>query len=235
MAINNIPGVGPANSDIAAAVAAPSAATIAAAVAAPSAATIAAAVAAPSAASIVSAGNAAGWGATGGGAITWTDLGSQAPGTNINTVTFSGISSSYKYLKVLFIFTTSTATNGAFYARLNNDTSSSYPQGGIMSMPAQANAFKATNLTRGGAIDPSQTISNNSWTFGELNIQNANSSAPKICNFMFVGSNSTYTGTFLVDQKAFYTGTSAINRLDFVVGSTNFAGGSTNFYLLGGN
>jgi hypothetical protein len=46
MAINNIPGVGPQNSDIAAAVAAPSAATIAAAVAAPSSATIASAVAA---------------------------------------------------------------------------------------------------------------------------------------------------------------------------------------------
>ena len=41
MAINNIPGVGPTNADIATAVAAPSAATIAAAVAAPSAATIA--------------------------------------------------------------------------------------------------------------------------------------------------------------------------------------------------
>jgi hypothetical protein len=46
MAIDRIPGVGPANSDIAAAVAAPSAATIAAAVAAPSSATIASAVAA---------------------------------------------------------------------------------------------------------------------------------------------------------------------------------------------
>jgi hypothetical protein len=79
MAINNIPGVGPSNADvanavaavvpdsaditaavpttaqIATAVAAPSAATIAAAVAAPSAATIAAAVAAPSAATIASA------------------------------------------------------------------------------------------------------------------------------------------------------------------------------------
>jgi hypothetical protein len=55
MAIDRIPGVGPANSDIAAAVAAPSAATIAAAVAAPSAATIAAAVAAPSAATIAAA------------------------------------------------------------------------------------------------------------------------------------------------------------------------------------
>ena len=43
MPINNIPGVGPTNADIATAVAAPSAATIAAAVAAPSAATIAAA------------------------------------------------------------------------------------------------------------------------------------------------------------------------------------------------
>lgn len=46
MAINSIPGVGPQNSDIATAVAAPSAATIASAVAAPSASTIATAVAA---------------------------------------------------------------------------------------------------------------------------------------------------------------------------------------------
>lgn len=45
MAINNIPGVGPTNADIATAVAAPSASTIAAAVAAPSAATIASSVA----------------------------------------------------------------------------------------------------------------------------------------------------------------------------------------------
>ena len=55
MGIARIPGVGPLNSDIATAVAAPSAATIAAAVAAPSAATIAAAVAAPSAATIATA------------------------------------------------------------------------------------------------------------------------------------------------------------------------------------
>jgi len=67
MAINNIPGVGPSNADVANAVAAvvpdsaditaavPTAAQIATAVAAPSAATIAAAVAAPSAATIASA------------------------------------------------------------------------------------------------------------------------------------------------------------------------------------
>lgn len=135
MPINNIPGVGPTNADIATAVAAPSAATIAAAVAAPSAATIAAAVAAPSSATIASAVAAAvpttagitsivqaNAGSPFGG--TWTSLYANSPATLATSLTVSGLGS-YKYLRVRWFVVANSAGNN-FEVRLNGDTGSNY-------------------------------------------------------------------------------------------------------------
>lgn len=143
MAIDRIPGVGPANADIAAtiattpavssqitasvptaaaiatAVAAPSAATIAAAVAAPSAATIAAAVAAPSAATITAAGTAAGFANTGG--ETWTLISTINTTSGASEFTFSSLSG-YKTYKIVFSNVGSASVQN-FYIRLNGVTS----------------------------------------------------------------------------------------------------------------
>ena len=99
MPINNIPGVGPTNADIATAVAAPSAATIAAAVAAPSSATIASAVAAavPTTAGITSIVQANAGSPVGG---TWTQIATTTANGN-NSYTFTNLSG-YKYLKLMW-------------------------------------------------------------------------------------------------------------------------------------
>jgi hypothetical protein len=135
MAIDRIPGVGPQNSDIAAAVAAPSAATIAAAVAAPSAATIAAAVAAPSAATIATQVAAsvptlaqitstvqANAGSPFGGS--WTQI---TTGSLNNTgISFTDISGLGGYKRLRFIFWNLTQNvSGPFYFRPNGDGSNS--------------------------------------------------------------------------------------------------------------
>ena len=133
MAIDRIPGVGPANSDIAAAVAAPSAATIAAAVAAPSAATIAAAVAAPSSATIATAVAAA---VPTIGAINtsvannapspnnWTVITSTNTNNTASTYTFSSLSG-YRSYKI--IYSSNHLTNNAsINLRFNGDTSTIY-------------------------------------------------------------------------------------------------------------
>jgi hypothetical protein len=146
MAIDRIPGVGPANSDIAAATAAvvpnsaaitaavPTAAQIATAVAAPSAATIAAAVAAPSSATIATAVAAA---VPTIGAIN-TSVANNAPSPNawvhLGTVNMLNISSSsisfsaYRKLKiVLRLYSGVNAQNPSI--RFNDDSSSVYSTG----------------------------------------------------------------------------------------------------------
>lgn len=134
MGIQFLPGLGPQNSDIAAAVAAPSAATIAAAVAAPSAATIAAAVAAPSAATIATQVAAsvptlgqitstvqANAGSPYGGTIT--NLG-VASTSGQSAITWSSLGS-YKYLRFFINVNSSSASNQMFY-RYNGDASAIY-------------------------------------------------------------------------------------------------------------
>lgn len=110
MAINNIPGVGPTNADIATAVAAPSAATIASAVAA----------AVPTTAGITSIVQANAGSPYGG---TLTNLGFQSM-FNVNSVTFSSLGS-YKYLKIIGM-NCSPATASKIGVRFNGDTGGNY-------------------------------------------------------------------------------------------------------------
>lgn len=124
MPINNLPGVGPTNADIATAVAAPSAATIAAAVAAPSAATIASTVAAsvPTLAQINTSvsSNASPYGGT------WTTVSTTTFAT-VNTTTISSITG-YKYLRIIFALSTVPA-NEQLGIRFNSDSGSNYLTG----------------------------------------------------------------------------------------------------------
>jgi hypothetical protein len=122
MAIDRIPGVGPANSDIAAAVAAPSAATIAAAVAAPSSATIASAVAAavPTLTqinnSVATNSPAAGFGNT----YTLLTSGSFSTVSSIS-LSWSG---TYKKLEIVGFGLYTTGTGFGLRLRFNNDSTS---------------------------------------------------------------------------------------------------------------
>ena len=160
MAIDRIPGVGPANSDIAAAVAAPSAATIATAVAAPSAATIAAAVAAPSAATIAAA-VAAPSSATIATAVaaavptltqinnsvatnssapfggTWVNVAVTSP-NGVNGITFSSLSG-YRYYRLYVTCENMSATN-RLAIRFNGDSTTSY--NAFHYAPANGNSIK---------------------------------------------------------------------------------------------
>lgn len=228
MAINNIPGVGPQNSDIAAAVAAPSAATIAAAVAAPSAATIAAAVAAPSLASITSTVQSNAGSPFGG---SWTLLSSQNPGTA--TVTFSGLSGYKKYRLCIAAYNTSgsyqlsCAVNnlgtGHYYTTRGSTnsnaiafyTSGSPNAGGMNLLPGQSGA----GFIASGVLDFEQASSSGyktiDWT-GQYFLANANLQ-------------------MYAEGKCFVKDTAAINRIDIITSANAAAVSSSGFWLFGGN
>jgi hypothetical protein len=207
MAIDRIPGVGPANSDIAAAVAAPSAATIAAAVAAPSAATIAAAVAAPSSATIASAVAAAVPTTAGitsivqanaGGQFsgTWTTLANYNWGaTSATTITFSSLSG-YKYLRII---DTSYSTSAfAKHIRFNGDTGNNYSD-------LLANAQSGTTAGNFGSpvslVDRIPFLSGGAQNaaanpvYNDIIIENSNSTASlKLVTFQSYGAFSGTSG-----------------------------------------
>lgn len=226
MPINNIPGVGPTNADIATAVAAPSAATIAAAVAAPSAATIAAAVNAPSTSAIVAAGNSAGWASTGG--LTWTPI--ATPSLNgTSTYTWSGLSG-YKYYKLAMFG--QTVANASVYIRFNGDsTSNTYSTGGFFMV--QGSGAPASYWSSGA--NQIQTMMNNQAQFFHLfmNINEANSTGAKDCVFTFNSTNSGGT-TQTNNGTGFWSNSAAINSITLLLSSSSFTG-NTLCTLYGGN
>jgi hypothetical protein len=261
MAIDRIPGVGPTNAEIAAAVAAPSAATIAAAVAAPSAATIASAVAAPSAATIAAA-VAAPSSATIASAVaaavpttagitsivqanaggqfsgTWTTVGFANHGVSASTgISVSGLSG-YKYLRVITTgYSTSNPCNPMI--RFNGDTGNNY-------MATAANGLSGNTAT-GVYHDQGFAYTNRTWLTGagtQVNagsppmidciIPNSNSSAIKLITFVTMGYINS-AGTRRSTQGAFsiYNSTSAISSIDFTHNGAFIDGGYT--LILGGN
>ena len=247
------PGVGPTNADIATAVAAPSAATIAAAVAAPSAATIAAAVAAPSAATIASA-VAAPSSATIATAVAAavptigainTSVANNAPspfnyvflGTgslnNVNTATVSF--SAYKYIKVVWSYTTSASANQRGDIRLNGDTGANY---------RYSFYCFTTNNTQSGATLLGATrmnsTSGNMYTsqavHGYMEIENANSTNPKIIylknNYLTQGG---YNETLELDG-GYFIGSAITSVTIFDVNGNSYAADARNrFDVFGAN
>jgi hypothetical protein len=251
MAIDRIPGVGPANSDVASAVAAvvpnsaaitaavptaaqiatavaaPSAATIAAAVAAPSAATIAAAVAAPSAAtiasSVLSSGNSAGWGTTGGD--TWTAITTGTVG-GASAVNLTGLSGYKKYKLVMVQFDGS--GNYSFRGYINSSTTgNTYSIGGI---EGNQNSVTATWTAFG----------NNTLTFHQGNFQSV-----VYCELLIEAANLTgykpistkymaYDGSGFPKYSEFYGGmsstTGTINQIYVFRSSGTWTNGMYTLY-----
>jgi len=196
MAINNIPGIGPTNADIATAVAAPSAATIAAA------------VAAPSAASIVTAGNAAGWNIAGGGPLTWTLLGSPTVASQ-SGVTVTGLSG-YKAIKLLF--TVIPNASATMQLRFNSDSGSNYSwfnlldQNGTSGQTAQYDGQRTEVKLSAGQANTSD------WFVGSAEIQGSNSNGYKEIVATTVYSDTSY-GTSRYNVKSIYKSTSAISSV----------------------
>lgn len=210
MAINNIPGVGPLNSDIATAVAAPSAATIAAAVAAPSSATIATAVAAavPTTAGITT--------------IVQANAGSPFGGTltNLGVVDLNGVStatlsslSGYKYLRFYFGFVGTVGLR--LQIRFNSDTAANYWSGlGTTSDINTASqgfnhAFATNEITLTG-----NSLSN-FRTSGILEIFNSNSTIYKIArSTSAVDTNGS--NAFVNESFGTWNNTAAISSITFL-------------------
>lgn len=215
MPINNLPGVGPTNADIATAVAAPSAATIAAAVAAPSAATIATAVAGavPTLSQIntsVST-NASPYGGT------ITNLGvSSVSGTG--TITFSSLSS-YKYLK--FFMGLNTISPTTLRMRFNGDSGSSYrfatavDRGGISSL-------QSLGLGPMFELDPASS-NNIRWWSIEIPMSNAG----EYKTYMAYGYGTTDGAAPGIGYShGVWNSTAAISSVTFLTGTGNFDSGA---------
>ena len=241
MPINNIPGVGPTNADIATAVAAPSAATIAAAVAAPSAATIAAAVAAPSSATIASAVAAAvpNIGAINSSVSTyapsphaWTLLGTVTPNNTANSVTFSGLSG-YRTYKIVSADINITGQCGGIFLRINGDaTSQNYSSQGL-SLGNNNSWSPVTGV--GDYYTLSSGFGSSSGSFsGVAYIYSASSTGQKDISSSFSfnadsssGGRSGATGS--------WPGTATVNSLTLLNIYAGTFGGGKSIYLYGAN
>jgi hypothetical protein len=235
MAINNIPGVGPQNSDIAAAVAAPSAATIAAAVAAPSSSTIATAVAAavPTSAQITTIVQNNAGSPVGG---TWTNIG-YVSGNGASSASFTGLSS-YKYLKVYFLGIYPSVTNVNFTMRINSDSGNNYWWIGNKITEGSASPITVdyggnSSYHYMGGIASGYPTS----TQGMFEIKNSNTGVYKTYKFSHTyfdsgqGANRQSVG---VGQ---WNSTSAITSITFSISGGTFlhSNGTYGFYLAGAN
>lgn len=244
MGIQFLPGLGPQNSDIAAAVAAPSAATIAAAVAAPSAATIAAAVAAPSAATIATqvaasvptlsqintsvANNASPFGGT------WTAI--TTSGTLTNAVSFTDISSLGGYKRLRFVFWNLRQVGSNLFHYRINGTSSGYTTYGFYH-----SGFDAAWPT--GAQDGSSIMDGTSFVGSSsdqssshiIDIYNADSTTSyKYCEFFGYGTKSSYINTpGPIYGRAIFKNTAAVTSLRVANSGSGFNQG--NYAVFGGN
>ena len=214
MAIDRIPGVGPQNSDIAAAVAAPSAATIAAAVAAPSAATIAAAVAAPSAATIatqvaasvptlsqintaVSSNSAS--------MPNWVLIGSSTTTGASITRTISSIPSTYRSLRLIAAGLFHATQTAAPLVRFNDDANSRYANYGY-NFTSSNQSVQATRQADADAVRPLLTsVTTNSTFYFDMIIENyATANSQKFGSITASGYNGTYN--FWTNANFVYNG-----------------------------
>jgi len=230
MPINNIPGVGPTNADIATAVAAPSAATIAATVAAPSAATIATSVAGAvptigaintSVSTYAPSPNA------------WTLLGTVTPNNTANSVTFSGLSG-YRTYKIVCAWIVVTGQCDGAWLRINGDaTSNNYTTQGI--------SISTNNSAWGAGSSPSDKYclasgfgSSSGQISGIAYIYNASSTGPKdfSSNFSFTSDSS---GSGRPMNNGSWPGTAVVNSITLLHTYAGTFGGGKSIYLFGAN
>jgi hypothetical protein len=241
MAIDRIPGVGPQNSDIATAVAAPSAATIAAAVAAPSAATIAAAVAAPSSATIATAVAAAVPTTAGITTIVQANAGSPVGGTwtSLGVVNMNGLSgttfsslSGYKYL--MFFYSYAGAAGGhRTQLQFNGDTGSNYSSGVGVPNPLDA----APNFSN-GQLQTQITLhggpAGNNRVTGIVKIPNSNSGLYKTVEGLATVDYNT-SSAFEEFGLGIWNSTSAISSVTFLNSYPTTYTASSRIWGMGGN
>lgn len=228
MAIDRIPGVGPTNSDIATAVAAPSAASIAAAVAAPSSSTIATAVAAavPTTAGITSIVQANAGSPFGG---TWTFLSSQNPAAS--TISFTGLSGYKRYRLYLIAYKTGTSYN--LNCTINGLTSYGYSTKALVNnqtTPAILQGATDANFQ----LNPG-SITNGFTCNGYLTFDQASSGQYKTIDWVGGYLNANNNGGTYAEGHAWVKDTAAINRIDINSNTTLGALSSTGFWLFGGN
>lgn len=253
MAIDRIPGVGPQNSDIAAAVAAPSAATIASAVAAPSAATIASTVAGsvPTLAQINTAVNTqtnnsaiatavagavptlaqitstvqSNAGSPFGG--TYTNLGTTS--FNATTITISSLSS-YKFIAGYLTCNIGNG-DGNLTFRFNNDSGNNYSYQRFsqrVTNPPIRDVDHADGTTSIAAYYDTALGGTTSSIYFE--IYGSNSSAYKRMT-IWSKHQSTAIGVNRINEvQAVYLGTSAISSMSFIASTTGVSG---NIRLIG--
>ena len=228
MAINNIPGVGPTNADIATAVAAPSAATIAAAVAAPSSATIATAVAAavPTTAEITSIVQANAGSPYGG---TLTSIGVQAF-SGVSSVTFSSLSG-YKNLQFYITGASPGSSNADFQIRFNGDSGANY----AFLLPYFTNTTVGNNRSQasGAGLLAGSINSNSNICFINGEIKNSNSSSYKVCSVQ--SFNNASENRIIVNGWNLWNNSAAINSITFFFNQTATVDTNAKIYLLGGN
>ena len=232
------PGIGPQNSDIAAAVAAPSSSTIATAVAAavPTRANIQsdiqtyAAPASLTTSAIVTAGNAAGWASIGGG-TTWTVVATPSV-AGTNTYTFSSLSG-YKFYR-LVISGLSSAADTYLQIRINGDVNGNYNYSAFGGNQGGSTNTYALGMLSDTYIRPNggyQTASKHNliWDTTEANLTGA-----KICTSLYGGNNSSTGWWHQVNGISSWTGTAAITSITIFLTSGNF-GGTGSVTLYGGN
>lgn len=244
MPINNIPGVGPTNADIATAVAAPSAATIAAAVAAPSAATIAAAVAAPSSSTIATAVAAAvptltqintSVSSNAPSPNNWTYLGNGSL-VNVNTSTVSF--SAYKKLRIVWKFYNGAAGAQSFGIRFNGDTASNYSLTALItSNISNGNDFNQLPSTDWMKLNYGNSRINQ-YAQGWMEVEDAAStSAHKQVRYVNYGDSSSLATLTKYAGEGIYRSNSAITSVTILGnGGTNTTTDALNgFQVFGAN
>ena len=163
---------------------------------------------------------------------TYQAIATQTLGSSTATVTFSSIPATYTDLVAILSVRGATAANsgGALFT-VNNDTSSLYSN----------TRLYATNTAVASIRESAQSQTR----LGEIVWNSATSGIFSVCTIHFMNySNTTTFKTFLtrnssvttdtlIDQFVeLYRSTSAINRIDFNCGGSNFATGST-FTLYG--
>ena len=189
-------GIGPANSDIAAAVAAPSSATIASAVAA----------AVPTTAGITTIVQANSSAYNG----TWTDLGVTNFSGATSTTTITGLSG-YKQLKIYLWI--SPTTGAQTFMRFNGDTASNYA--------CNVQSVSAYNRNWPGSSMLMKTAADGNDLFGLLTVSPANSTTAKK---MVTSENYAAAGT-MGQFNGMWFGTAAITSVTFVQSAGTFSSG----------
>jgi hypothetical protein len=145
------------------------------------------------------------------------------------TLTLSGISGSYKDLRlVIRDFYPSTPTQAN--CRLNNDSGSNYSfngtywfvTGSIKGALGQQNTFIDLTNTGINATDNNNSVQIDLYDY-------ANATSRKIGNTIYSGL-STSDGQSIVTQSFTYYPVTAITRIDFYLSSGNFSGGTYVLY-----